>query len=63
MDLFPSAQSRMATLEAFPLSAAERAALLANLEQLVRALHALDAFVEQTAEPATGFDPLLGDEG
>lgn len=62
MDLFPSAQARMAALEAFPLSAAERAALLRHLEQLVRALHALDAFVEQGAEPATGFDPLLGEE-
>ncbi len=62
MDLFPSAEARIAALDAFPLSTDERAALLAHFEQLVRSLIALEAFVEQTTEPATGFDPLLGDE-
>lgn len=60
---FLTAPARMAALEPFPVSAEERAELIAQFEQLSRALEALAAFVGQDAEPVTGFDPTLGGEG
>lgn len=62
MGPFPTPSARLAALEPFPLTAEERAAVLDQFEQLSRALEALDAFVGQAAEPATGFDPLLGED-
>jgi len=59
---FPTPAARLAALEPFPLADADRAALLELFEQLARALDELDRFVDQAAEPATGFDPLLGGE-
>lgn len=59
---FPTPAARLAALEPFPLAEADRAAVLEHFAQLARALAELDAFVGQGAEPATGFDPLLGDE-
>ena len=56
----PSSSARLAALESLPLGESERAAVLAQFAQLERALEALDAFVSETDEPATGFDPLLG---
>jgi hypothetical protein len=59
---FPTPAARLSALEPFSLAEADRAAVLEHFAQLVRALAELDAFVGQAAEPATGFDPLLGDE-
>ena len=58
----PSLAARLTALEALPLSAAERAAVLEQFAQLARALETLQAFVGETDEPATGFDPALGGE-
>jgi len=58
----PSPSVRLAALEALPLTAAERAAVLDQFAQLGQALEALDAFVSVTDEPATGFEPLLGED-
>jgi len=58
---FLTAPARLAALEQFPITPEEREALLAQFEQLSLALAALDAFVGQETEPATGFDPLLGE--
>lgn len=60
---FPTPLARFAALEPFPITPEERETLLAQFEQLSLALDALDAFVSQEAEPATGYDPLLGGEG
>ena len=60
---FLTATARIAALEPFPITPEERETLLVQFEQLSLALDALDAFVGQEAEPATGFDPLLGGEG
>ena len=57
---FPSAEARLATLAAFPISPDERETLIQQFEQLSRAVEALAAAVAQDVEPATGFDPLLG---
>jgi hypothetical protein len=54
--------ARLAVLESLPLTADERAAVLVQVEQLARAVEALDDFVSPATEPATGFDPLLGGE-
>ena len=59
---FPTPSARLAALEPFPITPEERDALVVQFEQLSRALEALDAFVGQDAEPATGYDPLLGAE-
>ena len=59
---FPSPSARLAALAPFPITPEEREALLAQFEQLSLALAALDAFVGQDVEPATGYDPLLGEE-
>ena len=58
----PPPSLRLAALESLPLSAAERAALLDQFAQLGQALETLDAFVRAADEPATGFDPLLGED-
>ncbi len=57
---FPTPLARFAALASFPITPEERETLLAQFERLSLALDALDAFVGQEAEPATGFDPLLG---
>ena len=59
---FPTPSARLAALGALPLSDAERAALLERFAELSRSLEALAAFAGDTDEPATGFDPLLGEE-
>ena len=58
----PSPSVRLAALEALPLTAAERAAVLDQFAQLGRAIETLEAFVSAADEPATGFDPLLGED-
>jgi hypothetical protein len=60
---FLTASARLSALEPFSISPEEQGALMVQFEQLSRALEALAAFVGQDAEPATGFDPLLGSEG
>ena len=59
---FPTPAARLSALEPFPLANGDRAAVLEQFEQLSRALAEIDAFVAPAAEPATGFDPLLGEE-
>ena len=58
----PAPAARLAALESCPVTDAERAALLEQFAQLARALEALDAFVGRATEPATGFDPALGED-
>ena len=58
----PPPSVRLAALESLPLTAAERAAVLEQFAQLGHAIETLEAFVTATDEPATGFDPLLGED-
>jgi len=57
---FAPPSARLAALAPFPITPAERETLLAQFEQLSRALEALESFVSREAEPATGFYPEGG---
>jgi hypothetical protein len=59
---FPGAAARLRALEAFPLTEAERQALGGQFALLGRGLEALAAFLDAAVEPATGFDPTLGED-
>ena len=58
----PPPSLRLAALESLPLTAAEWAAVLDQFAQLGQAVETLEVFVSAADEPATGFDPLLGED-